>query len=145
MRVLFSVMRQDFKVVLVCVFMEAFLESWTISAIFICRTNTICLFVFQSVFSVHFPICCLAVLFPCYLISIIVCKFYMWDAIPSVAGIDSLPLCRCLCALLIVSADFFFMVSHLLILRSVPMLLLFFLINMSLLVLMSSQVFPMFS
>lgn len=38
---------------------------------------TICLFVFQSVFSVHFPICCLAVLFPCYLISIIVCKFYM--------------------------------------------------------------------
>lgn len=84
---------------------------------------TICLFVFQSVFSVHFPIC-LAVLFPC---------------------IDSLLLCRCLCALLTISADFFFMVSHLLILRSVPMLLLFFLINMSLPIPMSSWIFPMFS
>lgn len=84
----------------------------------------VCLYIFwKSVFS-SFAHLLLAVLFPCYLISVTLGKFYVWAPVPSVTGIDSLSFFGCLCALLIVSVDvqklFVFMLSHLLILGSVP-------------------------
>lgn len=53
----------------------------------------ICISLLKKVYSVHFSVCHLAVLFTCYLISVVLCKFWILVPVWSVVDKDFLQFC----------------------------------------------------